>query len=188
VAVHPELTGSPIDAFPSTGIRPRPAQWGSRRGSESAGVGSNPIAMTENGSTGPYGQQDAAGTQFRLAPPRACASSALRFAGCHALPPTSHWSGAAVFGPGRISAIGSLRQRVREELSANADALSAARGLLVATHRARAACWLPNSTNMRRACPVQHSSEWHSTLDTQNGAHEPRRPNASAPDAAVSAH
>jgi hypothetical protein len=30
VVVHPELTGSPIDAFPSTGIRPRPARWGSR--------------------------------------------------------------------------------------------------------------------------------------------------------------
>jgi hypothetical protein len=46
VEVHPELIGSPIDALPSTGIRPRPARWGSPWGSENARVGSNPIAMT----------------------------------------------------------------------------------------------------------------------------------------------
>jgi hypothetical protein len=44
----PELTGRPIDALPSSGIRPRPARWGSRWGSENARVGSNLIAMTVN--------------------------------------------------------------------------------------------------------------------------------------------
>jgi hypothetical protein len=44
VVVHPELTGSLIDALPSSGIRPRPDGWGS----ENARVGSNLIAMTVN--------------------------------------------------------------------------------------------------------------------------------------------
>jgi hypothetical protein len=48
VEVRPELTGSPIDTLPSTGIRPCAAQWGSWWGSENARVGSNPIAMTVN--------------------------------------------------------------------------------------------------------------------------------------------
>jgi hypothetical protein len=48
VVVHPELTGSPIDALPSSGIQARPAQWGSRWGSENARVDSNPFAMTVN--------------------------------------------------------------------------------------------------------------------------------------------
>jgi hypothetical protein len=49
VVVRPELTGSPIDALASTGIRPRPAQWGSPWGSENARVDSNPIATLRLG-------------------------------------------------------------------------------------------------------------------------------------------
>jgi hypothetical protein len=44
MVVHPELTSSPIDALPSTGIRARPAPYGSRWGSENARLDSNPIA------------------------------------------------------------------------------------------------------------------------------------------------
>jgi hypothetical protein len=47
--VHPELTGRPIEAVPSTGIRPRPAQWGSRWGSENARLDSNPTATLRLG-------------------------------------------------------------------------------------------------------------------------------------------
>jgi hypothetical protein len=49
VEVHPELTGGPIDALPSTGIRPRPAQWGSQRGSENARLDRNPITTLRLG-------------------------------------------------------------------------------------------------------------------------------------------
>lgn len=46
--VHPEFTGSPIDALLSTGIRPRSARWGSWRGLENARVGSNHSTTTVN--------------------------------------------------------------------------------------------------------------------------------------------
>jgi len=47
--VHPELAGSPIDALLSTGMRRRPAPWGSPWGSENARVGSKPIATLRLG-------------------------------------------------------------------------------------------------------------------------------------------
>jgi hypothetical protein len=51
VVVHPELNGRTIDALPSSGIRPRPARWGSWWGSENTSVGSNPSAHEPGAAT-----------------------------------------------------------------------------------------------------------------------------------------
>jgi hypothetical protein len=51
VVVHPELNGRTIDALTSSGIRPRPARWGSWWGSENTRVGSNPSALVPGAAT-----------------------------------------------------------------------------------------------------------------------------------------